>query len=310
MIKRIITALLLLPIAISLLILPYPWLVCATFALVSALMAWEILNFFGEKITFTSRVLTLLSVAFIYLLKYLYFFTDIRPSNLYLSMSAAFFMLTFIHGSIYVFRSKLDDALINLTASLLSTLYAGLFLSFAIDLRFFDVHLILFFESDYVRELARHPQVAFLGSMYLIYAFVVCWLYDSGAYFFGKFFGKKSIGINSSPNKTWAGVWGGLASSFLGYFLFIFICQLLLPALYPLSIFHRHPILMAFLSVVFAAFGQMGDLIESVMKRSAGVKDSGTLLAGHGGAFDRLDSQVPVIFVIFFFLNYYEVLFR
>ena len=112
------------------------------------------------------------------------------------------------------------------------------------------------------------------------------WAADTGAYFAGKNFGKHKLAPSISPGKTWEGWAGGALLTFIvgwaaGYFL---------PDI-PLS--HR---LVA--AGVVAVFGPLGDLAESMLKRSAGVKDSGTFLPGHGGLLDRFDAFLLVLPVL------------
>ena len=105
------------------------------------------------------------------------------------------------------------------------------------------------------------------------------WFGDTGGYFAGKGIGGPKLYPAVSPNKTWSGAVGGLAGSVLGSVLAHFT---FLPAL-PLAAGSA-------LAAAAGAFGQVGDLCESILKRSAGVKDSGALLPGHGGILDRIDA--------------------
>ncbi|MVN76418.1 hypothetical protein GO988_08780 [Hymenobacter sp. HMF4947] len=122
------------------------------------------------------------------------------------------------------------------------------------------------------------------GRVFCLIFFV--WAADTGAYFAGKNFGKHKLAPSISPGKTWEGWAGGAALTLIvgwaaGYFL---------PDI-PLS--HR---LVA--AGVVAVFGPLGDLAESMLKRSAGVKDSGTFLPGHGGLLDRFDAFLLVLPVL------------
>ncbi|PXA83764.1 phosphatidate cytidylyltransferase [Nostoc sp. 3335mG] len=112
----------------------------------------------------------------------------------------------------------------------------------------------------------------------------IVWATDIGAYFSGRTFGGPKLAPTWSPNKTWSGLIGGMiAAEAVGIGLtFVLHVQLRL----------------AVLAGVLAVAAQMGDLFESQMKRRAGVKDSGTLLPGHGGVMDRLDGCVPVLCIV------------
>ena len=114
----------------------------------------------------------------------------------------------------------------------------------------------------------------------LLWVFIVTWATDIGAYFVGRAFGKKKLAPSISPNKTVAGLYGGIAAATLLAGAWVYLRDLN-PALY-------------ILAPVFAAAAQGGDLFESWLKRRAGVKDSGHWLPGHGGLLDRLDGLVPV----------------
>jgi phosphatidate cytidylyltransferase len=116
--------------------------------------------------------------------------------------------------------------------------------------------------------------------MLLFWAFIVTWSTDIGAYFAGRSFGKRKLAPSISPAKTVEGLYGGIAAATV------------LGGAWVLAMGLGKPLLV--LAPLFAAAAQGGDLFESWMKRSAGVKDSGAWLPGHGGVLDRLDGLVPV----------------
>ena len=119
-----------------------------------------------------------------------------------------------------------------------------------------------------------------LGVEMLLWVFVTTWSVDIGAYFAGRAIGGPKLAPAISPNKTWAGLVGGMiAAALMGGLA--------------ASIMHL-PIILLWLAAPVAFAAQMGDLFESWLKRRAGVKDSGTWLPGHGGALDRLDGLVVV----------------
>ena len=114
----------------------------------------------------------------------------------------------------------------------------------------------------------------------LIWVFLVVWSTDIGAYFAGRAIGGPKLAPSISPNKTMAGLVGGVASAALIAGAWVYYVGL--------------PAKLLWLAVLFGFAAQMGDLFESGLKRRAGVKDSGTWLPGHGGLLDRLDGLVPV----------------
>lgn len=128
-----------------------------------------------------------------------------------------------------------------------------------------------------------------LGSMFLITLFFCTWSCDVAAYFVGSHLGRNLLCSQVSPHKTWEGFLGGAAASFL--------CGGLLALLFS---FPPMPLLL--MGLLCGIAGQLGDLGESVLKREAGVKDTGSIIPGHGGLLDRFDSILvngTLAFVIF-----------
>jgi phosphatidate cytidylyltransferase len=117
------------------------------------------------------------------------------------------------------------------------------------------------------------------GGDAVLIVLIVAWVADTGAYFAGRFLGKARLYEAVSPKKTWAGAWGGLAGSLAG------VVALKLISAHWLSWLD-----VALLAIPGSILGQLGDLTESLIKRSVGVKDSGALLPGHGGLLDRIDA--------------------
>ncbi len=122
----------------------------------------------------------------------------------------------------------------------------------------------------------RAPQ----GFELVLWVFIVTWATDIGAYFAGRAIGGPKLAPSISPNKTIAGLVGGMLSAGLAGFAWAEFAHL--------------PGILIFLAPVFALGAQIGDLFESGLKRRAGIKDSGGWLPGHGGALDRLDGLVGV----------------
>jgi phosphatidate cytidylyltransferase len=129
------------------------------------------------------------------------------------------------------------------------------------------------------------------AAKFLIMLFALVWINDSGAYFAGKSLGKRKFAPVVSPNKTWEGAIGGfLATAILGILIGAFS-----------STFTVRQGLV--LGLVLGILAPIGDLLESAIKRGAGVKDSGTLLPGHGGVLDRIDSVLICAPVFYYFLG-------
>jgi len=118
------------------------------------------------------------------------------------------------------------------------------------------------------------------GAQLLMFLLLMVWSADIGAYFVGKAFGKNKLMPNVSPGKTFEGFLGGIASA----------CILVAIAAYLLAWNQGQVITVLLVTVLITTVSVLGDLNESMLKRQAGVKDSGSILPGHGGILDRIDS--------------------
>ena len=132
------------------------------------------------------------------------------------------------------------------------------------------------------------------SELFLRYAISIVWIADIGAYFVGRTIGKRKLAPTISPGKSWEGVAGGwlfvmlfgIASVFTPFLADSFAAQLQRSLGWPLW---------TLCMMVIVAASVVGDLFESLLKRRAGVKDSSTLLPGHGGVLDRIDALIPVM---------------
>lgn len=136
-------------------------------------------------------------------------------------------------------------------------------------------------------------QIRNLAPAVLVMVMAIVWISDSAAYFAGHHFGRHKLAPTVSPGKTWEGVFGAIVATTL----YAVVLRALLPdpgGLFPAA---RAGGTLAWLVFVWAVtvFGIVGDLFESALKRGAGVKDSGTLLPGHGGVLDRIDALLPIL---------------
>lgn len=179
-------------------------------------------------------------------------------------------------------RSTEDSPLLSVTATIAAALYTGGTLAFALLLR----HL-----PDSVPADSHDPLE---GRLLVLYPLVVIWASDSAAYFAGKRFGRTRMAPRVSPGKTVEGGVAGLAAA-------VVVGALAGLVMHDLSSFPVSPASGALIGLVLGVGGQLGDLAESLLKREAGVKDSGTLLPGHGGVLDRFDAlffSLPLAYVL------------
>lgn len=159
--------------------------------------------------------------------------------------------------------------------------YGALFLLYA------ALPLALWLPVAEYSDLSRHGALGALGVL-----FVATWVCDSAAYFGGRSLGKHKLYPQASPNKTIEGAVSGIIGA-----------ALLLPALKMLGFSSPTALDYIFLPIVVGVAGQVGDLIESLMKREAGVKDSSHVIPGHGGFLDRFDSLLLSSPLYFAFLS-------
>jgi len=138
---------------------------------------------------------------------------------------------------------------------------------------------------------------ALAGTVLVMFPIAVTWATDTGAYAFGRMFGKHKLIPAVSPAKTVEGAIGGLLVAILGAWIY---AQFLLK---PFAQLGLSPIGIVIFGIAVGVFGQLGDLAESLLKRDAGVKDSSKLLPGHGGILDRFDSLLFVLPVAFLLLS-------
>lgn len=184
-----------------------------------------------------------------------------------LSVELGVFAALLLIPASYVFGGKpLEDSLPSSAVAVLATTYVGMLGGSLIRLR-----------NDF-------PD----GWKLVFFLLLVVWLGDSGAYYVGKKFGRRKLSPRISPKKTIEGLAGGMATSLIAAVVIHF------------TFFQNFPLHHAIIAGVLLSFaGVVGDLAESMWKRSADVKDSGTLLPGHGGFLDRFDSilfTAPILY--------------
>lgn len=186
-----------------------------------------------------------------------------------------FSFLTFVVIYVFaesIFRAKVDGELINVTLKLTGILTIGWVLGY---------HLILLRN---VESIGMHLIFLLSGTV---------WCSDTGAYLVGRAFGKHKLGTPVSPRKTVEGTIGGLAIGTLTSFV---LSMMLLDG----TLSWENAV---FIGLLLSVLGQLGDLSASLMKRTAGVKDSGDVIPGHGGFLDRCDSLIFSTPVLYYYME-------
>ena len=133
------------------------------------------------------------------------------------------------------------------------------------------------------------------GQYFLLLIIVLIWCNDTFAYIGGMLFGRKKLKIKASPNKTYA----GCISAIIFSIITVFIIELIFKEHISFTLFEKF-----FIGIVFGSIAILSDLLESVLKRSVSIKDSKSLIPGHGGALDVLDSWFLTIPLFYFYINY------
>ncbi len=270
--KRVLTAAVLIPLVLLLLLKGSFLMVILLTASVAGLATWEYLTIADAHGARTPRVLVLVAIAVL-------FAATFRNAALILPAIGACGLLLFIFCS---FRSPLERVLPDTAYSIFGLLYLGLTLA---------TLPLVWAQPD--------------GPSTLVFLFCVVWTGDVAALYVGRAYGRTKLAPRISPNKSWQGSAGSLAGSLL-------ITWLLVSFAPSTRILHFTGPLVRWLllSLVLNVFAQVGDLVESAMKRGAGVKDSGALLPGHGGILDRIDALLlaaPVLWYAQWIQRYYHI---
>ncbi len=190
----------------------------------------------------------------------------------HVSVEMGMFVTLLVIPASYVFRrGSIDEALPSSAVAVLGTMYVGMLSGSLVRLR-----------NDFTE-----------GPKLVLFLLLVVWLGDAGAYYVGKKFGRRKLSPRISPKKTVEGGIGGVATSVITAIVIHF------------TFFKEFPLTHAVVvGIVLSVAGVIGDLAESMWKRSAAVKDSGSLIPGHGGFLDRFDSilfTAPILYVYWAF---------
>jgi phosphatidate cytidylyltransferase len=267
--KRILTALVLIPLVLALVFLGPDWLVTLAVGAVALLAAWEYLGIAQAAGAHAPRIPVLLAIAILFAVSLLW------PDKLTAALGALSLALL-VYDS---FAVPIQDVLANASNSVFCLIYIGFTL----------ISLPLLRSSESGKSLVT---------------FLLCavWAGDIVALYIGRNLGRHKLAPRLSPNKTWEGAAGSLFGSLVVTGLLLLLSAQLarrdfLVLTFPGTIAHW-----MILAVIVNIAAQVGDLAESALKRSGGVKDSGTLLPGHGGILDRIDALLLAAPVLWYAL--------
>jgi phosphatidate cytidylyltransferase len=251
--KRVLVTLVLLPVGIAAIMLG-GWLYVLLILLIIGLAAWEYVNLFEMGSFQPDRILVVLGSVALAAARYL-------GGHDLAGMALTFLALAAMVAHMITFERGRTQAAADFASSLGGILYMGWIGGYLISLRMLPG-----------------------GEWWVLVALPATWMGDMAAFFIGKRFGRHKLSPRLSPKKTWEGYWAGVLMAMLGGAFFAWLWRAVgLPS----------PVLWlqgALLGLVLGLLTTLGDLGESMIKRMVGAKDSGTLLPGHGGVFDRIDS--------------------
>jgi phosphatidate cytidylyltransferase len=256
------------------------WVFAGIFLVVTMLGLWEFYGLIAGESCHPQKLWGTIAGMLIFAstaIAFMHPFSD-AVTDSFLMTSFPFFLtviLIFITFILEIYRNK-SNPLVNISTTVLGLLYIALPFS-----------LLLYFVAPGRLHFQGMPVV-------LTSYFAFTWIYDTAAYLYGKQFGKHKMFERISPKKTWEGTIAGVIVTLI----LATVLQYMIPEM-PLIDWLA-------LATIVIVFGTHGDLVESLFKRSLNIKDSGTILPGHGGILDRFDTMLisaPFVFLYFFLLQ-------
>ena len=245
----------------------HPYAFLSLFAFSAILLMKEMEEMLGVKKDSLLLINSIVLGAGIFILSFLHFYTGLSAKWM------LFLVLLVWVPFLIVLFSRYENPFRMVASYLLIAVY--------ISLPLFSLNILAFAEGGYDRLL-------------ILSFFIMVWINDTGAYLVGVNFGKRRLFERISPKKSWEGFWGGLIlTTIAAYFLFLWVQQ-------------GSMVLWLVTGVMVSVFATLGDLVESMLKRSVNIKDSGNILPGHGGLFDRFDGALfaaPVMSLLFYFFG-------
>jgi len=200
-------------------------------------------------------------------------------------------------------RRRIADALASISGTFFGVFYVGWLLSHAVVLRNFHEQVVERYSEATALQLHFVPDS---GAFLLVFTLVAVVLCDSGAYFAGRAYGKRKLAPTISPGKTLEGALGGLLAGTLG----ALFTKLLFDSIWPELSQGLSWQAAGLFGLLVSMLGMVGDLVESLLKRDAQVKDAGSLLPGMGGILDRIDASllgIPGMYYLMLFYVYLQV---
>jgi len=192
-------------------------------------------------------------------------------------------------------KAQIDEALASISGTFFGVFYVAWLLSHAVLLRFFYHSALSHYGPDGLSAMGVHPDSGIFLMLFCVVVVVLC---DAGAYFAGRAWGRHKLAPEISPNKSVEGALGGVVLGTLGGLFVKLVCDLFWPQF---SLFLPWTVALV-LAFLLCPVGIIGDLVESLLKRDADVKDTGALLPGMGGVLDRIDAVLLALPVMFYFL--------
>jgi len=200
-------------------------------------------------------------------------------------------------------KQQITEALGSISGTFFGVFYVAWLLSHIVLLRFFHGSAMAHYDVVQLAELEINSGTGIFLVFYCLGVVVLC---DAGAYFAGRAWGRRKLAPEISPNKTIEGALGGIVAGTVGGALFKLVFDLLWPMD---SVAFVWSLVIPF-GIVLSVVGIIGDLVESLLKRDADVKDTGALLPGMGGVLDRIDAPllaVPVMYYMMLGYAYWRV---
>ena len=198
-------------------------------------------------------------------------------------------------------KAQIAEALVSISGTFFGVFYVGWLMSHAVVLRNFHDAAVSRYGEAAVARLGIAPEA---GIFYMLFCLVAVVWSDAGAYFTGSSWGKRKLAPKISPGKTGEGAVGGVVGGTAGGLLTKLVFDFFWPEL-SLALGWKVALLMAFFVAIIAI---VGDLVESLLKRDAQIKDTGRMLPGMGGMMDRIDSPLLGIPLMFYMLIFYVFL--